>query len=148
VGGGLPPPTLTTNKHIMKKTLLTLLLCIMACFANAGVIPEKLTIAVTSDQYTVVNLTVPTSVSMSIYTSSGGSCSEVYTDFLYVGGILLDGTISVKKAATLTIMSPYGTVAQAIQLSAGQNRINQVFVPNAADASHMMIYLLINASPY
>lgn len=124
------------------------MLSLVACFASAGVIPENLTIAVTSDQYTVVNLTVPTSVSMSIYTNSGGSCSNVYTDFLYIGGILLDGTITVKKAATLTIMSPYGTVAQTIQLSAGQNRINQVFVPNAADASHMMIYLRISSCTY
>lgn len=124
------------------------MLCIMACVANAEteatVCPWSIQIHYDTAVQAAFDFNVPADISLVLDAHS--SVTETYTDFLYVGGILFNGTITVKKPAKLKITGLAGSYPYTKTLVKGSNRISDIdgpFIENFNNQRIMQIYITI-----
>lgn len=110
----------------MKKSLLILMLCIIALAVKADT-PTKLSLVFSTSYKTTFSIQSPVSENFSL----SGHKQIDYDSFLSVGsGIMLVGTITVDRPSTLKIhFYQAGDAVYTKSLSKGQNVIYGDFIP-------------------
>jgi len=128
----------------MKKILFITLLCFMACIVKAGVVPTTLTIHYDTNTKATFDFYMPASIELTV--KANIPVTKTYTSFIYTGGVLFMGTVTVTRPAILKITGYAGTSLYTKTLGKGSNVIPEIdgpFIENFGDKTDMPIYITI-----